>query len=95
MVLCLKEGRKLKSKLRGVSRRLLYGKFNIYYKGNSLSTLISVDVINSFSNILKDLTKVSYATYILELIGQVAKQNDNQEIFELLKSTLLKIEEEV
>ena len=36
--------RNMKSKLRGVSRKLVYGKFHIYYKENSLSTLISVDV---------------------------------------------------
>ena len=44
--------RNLKSKLRGVSRKLIYGKIHLYYKENGLSTLISVDVINSFSNIV-------------------------------------------
>ena len=32
--------RNLKSKLRGVSRKLVYGTFHIYYKENGLSTLI-------------------------------------------------------
>ena len=40
--------RNVKSKLRAGSRKLIYGKFNIYYKENGLSTLISVDIINSF-----------------------------------------------
>ena len=53
--------RNMKSKLRGVSRKLIYGTFNIYYKENGLSTLISVDVINSFSKTLMDLEKISYA----------------------------------
>ena len=59
--------RNLKSKLRGVSRKLLYGKFNVYYKPSGLSTLISVDVINSFSNTLTDLERISYASFILAI----------------------------
>ena len=35
--------RNIKSKLRGVSRKLIYGTFNIYHKDKGLSTLISVD----------------------------------------------------
>lgn len=85
--------RGIKSKLRGVSRKLIYGNFNIYYKENGLSTLISVDTINSFSNLVMDLEKISYASFILELILQVIKQNDDKEIFNLLCSSLCKIEE--
>lgn len=85
--------RNIKSKLRGVSRKLLYGKFNVYYKKNGLSTLISVDVLNSFSNTLMDLERISYASYIIDLTNQVLKQNDSDEIFGILKNTLIKIEE--
>ena len=85
--------RKMKSKLRGVSRKLLYGKFNVYYKEQGLSTLISIDIINSFSKTLMDLEKISYASYILDLTGQVVRQNDSLEIFPILKNTLIKIEE--
>lgn len=85
--------RKIKSKLRGVSRKLIYGTFNVYYKENGLSTLISIDVINSFSNTLMDLEKISYASYIIDLTNQVLKQNDSEEIFDILKNTLIKIEE--
>ena len=85
--------RKIKSKLRGVSRKLIYGTFNVYYKENGLSTLISIDVINSFSNTLMDLEKISYASYIIDLTNQVIKQNDSDEIFDILKNTLIKIEE--
>ena len=59
--------RNIKSKLRGVSRKLIYGTFNVYYKPNGLSTLISIDVINSFSKTLMDLEKISYASYVLDL----------------------------
>ena len=85
--------RNLKSKLRGVSRKLLYGKFNVYYKPNGLSTLISIDVINSFSNTLTDLERISYASFILDLTIQVLRQTEDEEIFDLLKNKLIKIEE--
>lgn len=85
--------RNIKSKLRGVSRKLLLGKFHIYYKENALSTLINIDVINSFSKTITDLEKISYASFVLELVNQVIKQNDDENIYELLKQTLIKIEE--
>lgn len=85
--------RNLKSKLRGVSRKLVYGKFNVYYKETGLSTLISVDLSSSFSKTLTDLERISYASFILDLALQVARQNDSEDIFDLLKNTLFKIEE--
>ena len=85
--------RNIKSKLRGVSRKLIYGKFHVYYKENGLSTLIGVDLINSFSKTMMDLERISYASYLLDLSYQVVRQNDDNEIFELLRDTLLKIEE--
>ena len=85
--------RNLKSKLHGVSRKLIYGTFHIYYKEKGLSTLISVDVINSFSKTVMDLDRISYASFILDLTNQVVKQTDSCEIFELVKDTLIKIEE--
>ncbi len=85
--------RNMKSKLRGVSRKLIYGTFHIYYKEDGLSTLISVDVKNSFSKTMMDLSKISYSSYILELIDQVARQNEEENLFSLLTGALLKIEE--
>ena len=85
--------RNIKSKLRGVSRKLIYGKLNIYYKPSGLSTLISIDILNTFSNILTDLEKISYASYLLDLTQQVTRQNEDEKIFDLLKDTLIKIEE--
>ena len=85
--------RSMKSKLRGVSRKLIYGTFHIYYKPNGISTLIGVDILSSFSETLTDLERISYASYILDLTHQVLKQNEEEEIFDLLKDTLLKIEE--
>ena len=85
--------RNIKSKLRGVSRKLIYGTFNVYYKENGISTLINVDVIHSFSKTMMNLESISYSSYILELVLQVVRQNDEKEIFEYLKDTLIKIEE--
>ncbi len=85
--------RNVKSKLRGVSRKLVYGTFNIYHKDKGLSTLISVDVKNSFSKILSDLESVSYASFILDLVLQVVRQTEEASIFPLLRDTLIKMEE--
>ena len=85
--------RNIKSKLRGISRKLIYGKFNVYYREQGMSTLISVDLINSFSKTLTDLEKISYASFILDLTLQAVRQSEAEEIFDLVKDTLLKIEE--
>lgn len=85
--------RNIKSKLRGGSRKLVYGRFNIYYKEGGLSTLISVDIINSFPNIVMDLERISYASFLLDLVLQVIKQNDDNEVFDLLKDSLIKLDE--
>lgn len=85
--------RNVKSKLRGVSRKLIYGKFHVYFKENGLSTLIGVDLVNSFSKTVMDLERISFASYLLDLSYQVVKQNDDNDIFSLLKDALLKIEE--
>ena len=85
--------RNLKSPLRSVSSRLTYGKFIIYYKKDKLSTLTEVNVINSFKNLKKDITKISYASYLLELSQQVYKQNHSNDILKLLIEGLTKIDE--
>lgn len=88
-----KGAKTLKSKLRATTTKLTYGRFNLYYKPNKLSTLISVDTVNTLINTKKDITRISYASYICELASQVVKQNDDERIYKFLISTLLKIEE--
>lgn len=83
----------LKSDLRSVTSKLIYGNFVIYYKKDKLSNLVSVDVINPFRNIMKDLTKISYASFLIDLTSQVYKQNNNIDIYNLLISALIKINE--
>ena len=84
--------RNLKSKLRGSSRKLVYGTFHFYYKENSLSTLISIDVISDYPKTIMDLEKVVYASYLLDLTRQVVKQSKDKSILPLLCSALDKLE---
>ncbi len=88
-----KGAKRLKSPLRSVSERFCYANFNISYKENNLSTLISADVINPFRNIKKDIIKVSYLNFLSELTNGVIKQNDDKRIYDIYLSAILKIEE--
>lgn len=89
--LMAKGARGVKSNLRLGTTKLTYSSFNIIKKEDKLSTLTSVDIIDDYRNIKKDLEKISYSTFILELSSQVIKQNKNEEIFNLLKNSLKKI----
>lgn len=86
--------RNLKSSLRSVSSKLTYGYFNIYYKKEGLSVLISVDIINDFSNIKQDLFKIGYATFLSDLTNQVLKESSSNEIFDLFINGLIKINDD-
>lgn len=85
--------KRMKSPLRSTSSKLTYGYFHIHYKKDKLSTLTEVDVINSFKNIKSDITKISYASYLLELAYNVESNISDKEIYNLLINTLEKIEE--
>lgn len=91
--LLAKGAKTLKSSLRSTTTKLTHGYFNIIYKENKLSTLKEVDIIEYYKNIKKDINKISYATYILELVEQVIKQTNNEEVFDNLVASLKKIEE--
>ena len=84
--------RNLKSKLRGASRKLVYGTFHFYYKENGLSTLISIDVISDYPKTIMNLERVVYASYLLDLTRQVVKQSKDSNILPLVVSSLDKIE---
>ena len=83
--------KRLKSDLRSVSDRLTYGKFNVFYKENKLSNLISVDVMNNFKNIKLDIENISYASFLLELSSQVSKHQFGLSVYDYLISALIKI----
>ncbi|MFI3307581.1 MAG: DNA repair protein RecO [Mycoplasmatota bacterium] len=93
VISCLAKGaRTIKSSIRSVTGKMTYGKFIIYYKKDKLSTFKSCDVYNHFKNINKDIEKISYASYLLELTQQVVKQT-NANLLNLLIDTLVKIDE--
>lgn len=83
----------IKSTLRSVTDRLTYGYFYMNYREDKLSVLSSVDLINPFKNIKKDIECISYASYILDLATQVYKQNNSSDIYKLLIDSLTKINE--
>lgn len=85
--------RTLKSDLRCVTTKLTYATFHIKYKENGLSTLISADIKNNLKNIKTDISKISYVSFLLDLTEQVMKQSNDENIFDILISSILKIEE--
>ena len=91
-VMC-KGVKSLKSPLRTKTLKYTYGYFHMKYNEKKLSQLIDVDIINNFTNIKNDITLISYLSYITELTNQVVKQNDDETIYNLYISTILKINE--
>lgn len=83
--------RNVKSKLRGVSSKLTYADFHIYYKENGISTLIGADIKNTLRTILSSIDKISYVSYLLELTEQVYKHSLEKSIYDLLISIIQKI----
>ena len=88
-----KGAKKLNSSLRVSTLKLTYAKFNIYYKEDKISTLINSSIINEFKNIKKDIEKISYVSYILELVKEVAKEHFNENLFDLVIDAILKIDD--
>lgn len=83
----------LKSNLRSISNNLTYATFTIYYKKDKLSILKEGTVIDNFKNIQKDIVKISYASFLLDISKQVYKQSENKGIYNILVSSLKKINE--
>lgn len=90
-IIC-KGAKSMKSRLRAVTTKFTYGVFNVYYKKDKLSTLITVDPINNLSNIKQDILLMGYINYITELSTQVYKQNKHEEIYNLYIKIILKLE---
>ena len=90
---CISKGCKsLKSKLRSISEKFAYGTFHMYYKEDGLSTLIDGDIKDYFINIKSDIIKISYLTYICELSMNAYKESESNEVYPLMESAILKIE---
>ena len=85
--------KKVKNNLSGVSSKLTYGYFHVNYKENGLSSLIEVDVIDSFNKIKRDINLISYAVYLLELADKVYRHDSDKNIYVMLIASLKKINE--
>ena len=91
-IMC-KGAKSLKSKNRVSTMRLTYAKFNIYFKKEKLSTLVSADIINPLKKIKEDIILISYLSYLTELTSQVIKQSNSSRIYGDFISAILKIED--
>lgn len=91
-IMC-KGAKSLKNKNRVSTMRLNYAKFNIYYKKDKLSTLVSADILNPLKKIKSDIVLISYLNYLAELTNQVIKQSNNLAIYDEFIAAILKIEE--
>ena len=93
--------KKTKSPFREASNKLIYANFDISYKENGLSTLIGVDIIKLFKNIIMDyhdLAKKMYSFIIVDLGVQVMAQkqideDDSSEVYDIIISSLSKIDD--
>lgn len=91
-IIC-KGAKSLKSKNRVATMKLNYARFNVYYKKDKLSTLVSADIINPLKRIKNDIVLVSFLGYLAELTSQVVKQSNDEKIYNDFIETILKIEE--
>lgn len=90
-IMC-KGAKQLKNKNRVPTMKLNYTRFNIMYKENKLSTLISADIINPLKLIKSDILLVSFLSYLTELTEQVLKQSiEYEKIYNLFLQTILKM----
>lgn len=80
-----------KSQLRSLTLPFLYGKFNIIYKENKLSILKSGSIIKLFGSNSNDIKLFAYMSYICDLSYNVLKENNNKEIFNIVKNSLEKL----
>lgn len=81
----------LKSPLRTISTKFIYGEFTIYHNEKGLSTLKEGVMLEDFYNIKTNLELISYLSYITELVLQVIKQNSSKDIYKMYIATIRKI----
>ena len=76
-----KGAKRNKSNLLTSTMQLCFGDY-VIFRGKNLYTLNEAKVINSFGGLLGDLEKLTYATYICELIDiAMVEEESNRELF--------------
>lgn len=83
----------VKNHLRTTTTVLSYGVFYLNYRSRGLPTVTEVDISDYFKEIRKDLLKMNYSLFLLELASQVCRHDNNSSIYELLIGGLRKINE--
>ena len=81
----------IKSKISATSNTLCYGYFHLNYRKENLPVLIETDIINPLKEIRKDIIKTNYSLFLLELATSSYRHEQNQNIYQLLITGILKI----
>lgn len=81
----------MKSNLRSLTIPFLYGKFSILYKKDKLSILKNGEITKLYGSNIKNLKLYAYMSYLSELTYGVLKENNDKELFVILKDGLDKI----
>ncbi|AGX42108.1 DNA repair protein RecO [Clostridium saccharobutylicum] len=77
-----------KSKFLALTLPLCYGEYMVY-KGKNLYTLQEGKILNSFQGLLDNLNKLTYSSYLCELIDIACTENEiSNELFRNLVTTL-------
>ena len=77
-----------RSKFLSITLPLCYGEY-VYYKGRGLANLQEGKIINSFQGLLDNLEKLTYSTYICELIDiALIEGESNKWLFKEFVTTL-------
>lgn len=83
----------IKSPLRTTTTTLSYGTFYLNEKNKGLPVITEVDVISYFKEIRKDFLKLNYSLFLLELTSKIVRNEIDNNVYKLLISGLLKINE--
>lgn len=87
-----KGARNSKSKLLSASQLFCYSDFSVY-EGKNFYSITQAEIIESFYGLRKDIVKLAFATYLLELTEKTQLEGDASiEVLRLLLRTLTVIE---
>ena len=81
----------IRSPMRNKAVKFSYAKFNIIYKENKLSTIVSIDILDNLTTLKSDIILIGYLTYLCDLTYQVLKNNNELSIYHILVPGLLKM----
>ena len=87
----IKGARTLKSPFCASTGNITLAKFYIKYNKDKLSYLNDISIINNFRRIKTNPVLIAYASYFIELIKELNKQNQ-ENLYQLLKASLIKLD---